>query len=47
MPLARYALYADGEELHVPAWPGSAAQTRDIARFIVLKGRVFVLLASG
>jgi nitrilase len=47
MPLARYALYADGEELHVAAWPGSAAQTRDIARFVALEGRVFVVLASG
>lgn len=47
MPLARHALYADGEELRVAAWPGSAAQTRDIARFIALEGRVFVVLASG
>lgn len=47
MPLARHALYADGEEVHVAAWPGSAAQTRDIARFIALEGRVFVVLASG
>lgn len=47
MPLARHALYADGEELHVAVWPGSAAQTRDIARFIALEGRVFVVLASG
>lgn len=47
MPLARHALYADGEELHVATWPGSAAQTRDIARFIALEGRVYVVLASG
>lgn len=47
MPMARHALYADGEELHVAAWPGSAAQTRDIPRFIALEGRVFVVLASG
>ncbi len=47
MPLARHALYADGEELHVATWPGSAAQTSDIARFIALEGRVFVVLASG
>ena len=42
-----YALYADGEELHVAAWPGSAVQTRDIARFVALEGRVYVVLASG
>lgn len=47
MPLARHALYADGEELHVATWPGSASQTGDIARFIALEGRVFVVLASG
>lgn len=47
MPLARHALYADGEELHVASWPGSAAQNRDIARFIALEGRVYVVLASG
>jgi nitrilase len=47
MPLARHALYADGEEVHVAAWPGSAAQARDIPRFIALEGRVFVILASG
>lgn len=47
MPLARHALYADGEEVHVASWPGSAAQTGDIARFIALEGRVFVVLASG
>jgi nitrilase len=47
MPLARHALYAAGEELHVAAWPGSAAMTADIARLIALEGRVWVLLASG
>ncbi len=47
MPLARHALYAEGEELHVAAWPGSAAMTADIARLIALEGRVWVLLASG
>ena len=47
MPLARHTLYADGEEIHVAAWPGSAAQVRDIARFIAMEGRVFVVLASG
>lgn len=45
--MARHVLYADGEEVHVAAWPGSAAQAADIPRFIALKGRVFVILASG
>ena len=47
MPLARHATYADAEEVHVAAWPGSAVQTRDLARFIALEGRVFVVVASG
>lgn len=47
MPLARQAMYAAGEELHIAAWPGSAALTADIPRFIALEGRVWVMLASG
>lgn len=47
MPLARHALYADGEEIHVAAWPGSSGFNRDIPRFIALEGRVGVVLASG
>jgi nitrilase len=47
MPQARHALYADGEELHVSIWPGSAQGTADAARFIALEGRVFSVAASG
>lgn len=47
MPQARHALYADGEELHVSVWPGSAQGTADATRFIALEGRVFSLAASG
>jgi nitrilase len=48
MPLARYTLYAGGEELHVGAFPGSALPANaDLARFIALEGRVGVLIASG
>lgn len=47
MPLARHALYADGEEIHVAAWPGTSSFNRDIPRFIALEGRVGVVLASG
>ncbi len=46
MPQARHALYADGEDLHVAAWPGSEELTRDITRFIAREGRVFVLSAG-
>lgn len=47
MPLARQAMYAAGEEVHIAAWPGSKAMTADIPRFIALEGRVWVILASG
>jgi nitrilase len=47
MPQARHALYADGEDLHVSIWPGSAQGCTDATRFIALEGRVFSLAASG
>jgi nitrilase len=47
MPLARTALYGQGEELHVSVWPGSVGLTGDISRFTAREGRVFVLAAGG
>ena len=47
MPLARHALYAQGEQLHVSSWPGRLAHTRDLPRFIALEGRVYVAAAVG
>ena len=47
MPLARFALYAQGEHLHVATWPGAPYLTRDISRFIALEGRVYVISAGG
>lgn len=46
-PLARQALYAQGEQLHVCTWPGRAEHTRDITRFIAMEGRVYVAAACG
>lgn len=46
MPLARSALYAAGEDLHVMVWPGSDGLTRDITRFVALEGRSYVMSAS-
>lgn len=43
MPLARSALYADGEDLHVAIWPGGSALTEDVTRFIARESRSFVL----
>lgn len=47
MPLARYTLYAQGEELHVATWPGSPRLTQDITRFIAMEGRLYVLSVGG
>ncbi|MFQ6126442.1 MAG: carbon-nitrogen hydrolase family protein [Candidatus Heimdallarchaeota archaeon] len=47
MPLARYTLYAQGEELHIATWPGSPRLTRDITRFIAMEGRLYVLSVGG
>ncbi|MCP3997763.1 MAG: carbon-nitrogen hydrolase family protein [bacterium] len=46
MPLARYSLYAQGEQLHIAAWPGSSGITADISRFIAREGRVYCLSAG-
>lgn len=43
MPLARAALYAGGEDLHVALWPGGSILTEDISRFIARESRSFVL----
>ena len=42
LPLARSALYAAGEDLHIALWPGSARNTRDITRFIAFESRSYV-----
>jgi len=47
MPLARAALYAAGEDLHVALWPGCERLTRDITRFIALEARSYVLSVCG
>lgn len=43
MPLARTAMYAQGTQIHVAAWPGSPGVSHDISRFIAREGRVFVV----
>ena len=47
MPLARTALYAQGQNLHVAVWPGSMRNTVDLTRHIALENRMYVLSASG
>lgn len=47
LPLARAALYAQGEDLHVAIWPGNRRNTEDITRHIAREGRSFVVSVSG
>ncbi len=47
MPLARAALYALGEDLHVAIWPGGLHNTHDLTRFIAKESRSYVISASG
>ena len=47
MPLPRAALHAQGEDLHVMAWPGSRRNTEDITRFIAKESRSYVVSVSG
>ena len=47
LPLARAALYAQGENLHVALWPGSVRNTEHITRFIARESRSYVLSVSG
>ncbi|UCE00216.1 MAG: carbon-nitrogen hydrolase family protein [Chloroflexota bacterium] len=47
LPLARAALYGQGEDLHVAVWPGGSHNTQDVTRFISVEARSFVLSVSG
>ncbi|MGJ8528441.1 carbon-nitrogen hydrolase family protein [Maritalea sp.] len=47
LPLARAALYAQGEDLRVAVWPGGTHNTKDITRFIALESRSYVVSVSG
>ncbi len=46
MPLARAAMYAGGEDVHVAVWPGSVRNTDGPTRFLAQEGRVYALSAS-
>ena len=46
MPLARTALYAQGEDLRVMIWPGGVVNTRDITRFVAREARSYVVSAG-
>lgn len=46
MPLARSALYSQGEDLHVATWPGSMRNTELITPFIARESRGFAISVS-
>lgn len=43
MPLARYALHAQGEQVHVTVWPSAGEMHQVAARHYAFEGRTFVL----
>jgi len=47
MPLARAALHATGEDLHVCLWPGAERNTRGITPFLARESRSFCIAACG
>jgi len=47
MPLARTALYAKGEDLHVALWPGNKRNTENLTRFIAEESRSYVVSVCG
>ncbi len=47
MPLARAALYGQGEDVHISVWPGNKANTEELTRFIARESRSYHLAACG
>lgn len=47
MPLARAALHAQGEDLHIALWPGGEHNTARLTPILALEGRSYVISASG
>ena len=47
MPLARAAMYAQGEDLHISIWPGNKRNTERLIPMIALESRSYVVGVSG
>lgn len=47
LPLARAALQAQGEDLHIALWPGQPGLTRDLTPVMAREGRSYCLSVSG
>lgn len=46
MPLARQVLHAEGEQVHVAAWPHAGEVHQLASRHYAFEGRAFVLVAA-
>ena len=46
MPLPRAALYAQGEDLHIMAWPGNGRNTEDLTPVLAKEGRSYCVSVS-
>jgi nitrilase len=46
MPLARHVLHAEGEQVHVAAWPHCSEMYQLCSRHYAFEGRAFVLVAA-
>ena len=47
MPMARAAMYAQGEDLHVSIWPGNKRNTEKLIPVIAQESRSYVIGVSG
>ncbi len=47
LPLPRFALYSQAEQIHIATWPGGTSLTNDISRFIAREGGVYVVSVGG
>lgn len=47
LPLARAALHAQGEDLHLSLWPGNVRNTEHLVRHIALEGRCYSVAVGG
>jgi len=47
LPLARMALYGQGEDLHVALWPGCQRNTDGLTQVLAQEGRSYVISVSG
>jgi nitrilase len=48
LPLPRFALYSQGEQLHIASWPGFSANTADnITGFMAREGGIYAMSSSG